>query len=414
MLLYENKNAKIMNFLKIGLNPFKKFVSTGKLEEEIGFVKSRKELLKSIINIIESNKNIILPIIGEVGTGKTHLFWALRNKLYYHNTVHVSLEEVSNKFFYSTYSEFIEALGVEPLRSIVNQLCNEWGALERKFGFFHVADIEKVRKKAYEKLYNNFEENERVALIDIINGITTHQLDPYKKIEAEGWLLGELMNTRELSRLNLMHDLRNSKTAFTMLKLLIENSKLGSVLFIDDFEKVIAMSNYIEEEEEMEEIEEVFDPKWLYGNKPRSETFVSEKLLQKILKLTQIKGLRIIISLNSLNSLEEIKKQIHYIDNDSTIKFEEPNILSNFEEEDIFEFYKKYMREFFDPIKFSNSFKLESDDFFPLNENILQNIQESTKGNPREIIKFLIKIFNDIIFSDEKLENIVKFYEKLT
>jgi len=414
MLLYENKNAKLMNFLKIGLNPFKKFVSTGELEEEIGFVRSRKNLLTSVINIIESNKNFMLPIIGEVGTGKTHLFWALKNKLYYHNTVYISLEKVLKNFFYYTYSEFIEAIGVEPLRNVVNQLCNEWGALERKFGFFHVADIEKVRKTAYEKLSNKFEDNERVTLIDIINGITTHQLDPYKKIEAEGWILGELMNTRELSRLNLMHDLRNSKTAFTMLKLLIENSKLGSVLFIDDFIKVITMTKYFEEEKEVEEIEEVFDPKWLYGSRPKSETIISENLLHKILKLKQIKGLRIIITLNSLDSLEDIKKHIQYIDKDSTIKFEEPIFLSNFEEEDIFEFYKKYMREFLDMINFSNSFEYDSDDFFPLNEKILQTIQESTKGNPREIIKFLIKIFNDFIFSDEKLEKIVNDYENLT
>jgi len=412
MLLYENKKAKLMNFLKLGLNPFKKFVSTGEIEEESDFVKSRKNLLESLKETIERDENFIFPVIGDVGTGKTHLFWALKNKLYYHNTIYISLEKVSNKFFYNTYSEFVEAIGVEPLRNIVNQLCNEWGALERRFGFFHVVDIEKVRKAAFEKLSTKFEPSERSALIDIINGITTHQLDPYKKIEAEGWLLGELMNVRELSRLSLMHDLRNSKTAFTMLKLMIENSKLGTVIFIDDFEKVITMIKPIEEGKDLEDIEEVFDPKWLYGNKPRPETIVSEKVIHKILKLNQIKGLRIIITLNSLSSLEEIKKIIHDIDTDSIIKFMEPVFLREFDADDTLEFYQNNMRIFLENIKFVETYEESFDKFFPLNEKILRNIHKNAKGNPREIIKILIKIFNQIMFSDEKLEEIVLSYEE--
>lgn len=411
MLLYENKKAKLMNFLKLGLNPFKKFVSTGEIEEESDFVKSRKNLLESLKETIERDENFIFPVIGDVGTGKTHLFWALKNKLYYHNTIYISLEKVSNKFFYNTYSEFVEAIGVEPLRNIVNQLCNEWGALERKFGFFHVIDIQKVRKTAFEKLSTKFELSESSALIDIINGITTHQLDPYKKIEAEGWLLGELMNVRELSRLSLMHDLRNSKTAFTMLKLMIENSKLGTVIFIDDFEKVITMIKPIGDEKELEDIEEVFDPKWLYGNKLRPETIVSEKLIHKILKLNQIKGLRIIITLNSLSSLEEIRTIIHDIDTESTIKFIEPKFLKQFDENDTLEFYQNNMRIFLENIKFVELFEKDSDKFYPLNERILKNIHNKAKGNPREIIKILINIFNQIMFSDEELNKIILSYE---
>ena len=166
MLIYENKKAKLLNILRIGINPFKKFVSTGEIKEELGFVSSRKSLMESIINIIKSNENFILPIIGEVGAGKTHLFWNLKKKLLYHNTFYISLENY-RKFYYHLYSEYIEELGVEFLRSIANKLCNEWGALERKFGFFHVADINKVRKTAYKKISNEFED--KIALNDIIN-----------------------------------------------------------------------------------------------------------------------------------------------------------------------------------------------------------------------------------------------------
>ena len=126
------------------------FVSTGEIEENVDLVPSRQGLLKKIMNMIEGNENFILPVIADVGTGKTHLYWALKHELYYYNVVYISLENVYRKFFYNTYSEFIENMGVEVLRSIVNRLCNEWGAKERKFGFFNVADIDKVRKFARE------------------------------------------------------------------------------------------------------------------------------------------------------------------------------------------------------------------------------------------------------------------------
>jgi len=405
MLLYENKKAELINILKIGVNPFKKFVSTGEIKEDLGLVTSRKSIIKRIITIIKEEKNFILPIIGDVGIGKTHLFWALKNTLYYYNTIYISLDIVFKKFFYNTYSEFIDAIGVEPLRYIINHLCDEWGALEKIYGFFHVADIEKVKKIGFQKLESKFEENEKDALIDVINGIATHQLDPFKKIEAEGWLLGELMNIRELSRLKLRYDLRKGKAAYVMLKLLIENSKLGTVLFIDDFEKIISMINPKDED-----AEEVFDPSWLYGQSQNPEEISSQKLLQKIIKLQSINGLRLIITLKFDQSLEEIKNRFQELSKDKIIKFIEPIYIENFIEDDIFDFYLSNMKHFLENIGLT---KLAKEDFgyFPLNEQILRTIYSRSNGNPREIIKILIKIFNEIIFSNDDLNTILEEYE---
>ncbi|MFW9947415.1 MAG: hypothetical protein ACFFDX_11390, partial [Candidatus Odinarchaeota archaeon] len=52
--------------------------------------------------------------------------------------------------------------------------------------------------------------------------------------------------------------------------------------------------------------------------------------------------------------------------------------------------------------------------YFPLNEEIIINIFHKTKGNPRDITKQLIKIFNEIVFSNENLEVVLKKYEKLS
>ncbi|MFX1550099.1 MAG: hypothetical protein ACFFB9_07060 [Promethearchaeota archaeon] len=404
MLLFENKKQKLLNLLKFTGSPFKKFVSTGEIEEDIGLIYSRQDLLNSIINIIEKDGNFILPIIGDVGTGKTHIFWALKHELYYYNIVYISLEKVIKKFYYYIYSEFVENMGIEVLRSIARRLCDKWGALERKFGFFHVVDIQKVRKVAFDNWAPNFEN--KTAIKDIINAITAHQLDPYKKIEIERWFLGEVIDIRELSRLDLSHDLRGRNHSYTMLKILVENSMVNSVLFIDDFEKIISMMKPISLEEEKEE---VFDRSWLYGSRESPEKRTAEKLLDKILNLNKIKDLRLIITLKSLDYYEEIKKEFE--NNGLLNALKEPVILSNFIEKDIFTFYKKNLEFFFGNINYFDYFRDFSDSYYPLNEKVLQSIYTNSNGNPREIIKILIKIFNDIILSNEDLNEILENYQ---
>jgi hypothetical protein len=406
MLLFENKEQKLLNLLKFTGSPFKKFVSTGEIEEDIGLAQSRQDLLNSVINIIEKDGNFILPIIGDVGTGKTHLFWALKHELYYYNIIYISLEEVIKKFYYYIYSEFIENVGIEVLRSIARRLCNNWGALKRKFGFFHVADIEEARKVAFSNWAPNFEH--KTAIKDIIHALTAHQLDPYKKIEVERWFLGEVIDIRELSRLDLSHDLRGRNHSYTMLRVLVENSMVNSVLFIDDFEKIISMMKPISIEEEKEE---VFDRSWLYGSREAPEKRKAEKLLDKVLNLNKIKGLRIIITLKSLDYYQEIKNQFEYRNSGLLNILKEPIILSNFMENDIFKFYKKNLEYFFGNINYFDYFRDFSDSFYPLNEKVLNYIYYHSKGNPREIIKMLIKIFNEIVLSNKDLEDILKNYQ---
>ena len=331
MLIFENKKQKLLNLLKFTGSPFKKFVSTGEIEEDIGLVQSRQDFVQSIINVLEKDENLVLPIIGDVGTGKTHLYWALKHELYYYNIVYISLENVIKKFYYNTYSEFIENMGIEVLRSIARRLCNEWGALEKKFGFFHLGDIEKVKKVACENWAPNFEN--KTAIMDVINALTAHQLDPYKKIEAERWFLGEVIDIRELSRLNLKHDLRERNNSYTMLKVLVENAMVSSVLFIDDFEKIISMMKSISIEEETEE---VFDRSWLYGTKQSPEKRTADKVLDKILNLNKINGLKIIITIKSPEFYKEIISEIEDKNSNLLDIVKEPIILSSFKKEDLF------------------------------------------------------------------------------
>ncbi|MBY9014250.1 MAG: hypothetical protein KGD68_01020 [Candidatus Lokiarchaeota archaeon] len=406
MILFENRKELLLNIIKWGNNPFKKFVSTGEIKEGLDLVNSRIDLIQKIKELVESETNFILPIIGDVGSGKTHLFWALRNNLYYYNTIYISLEYVYKKLFSNIYSEFIENLEMEPLKFIVNQLCDKWGALERKFGFFHVADIEKVRKYAFEQLSDKYNEVGPETLMDVINGITIHQLDPYKKIEAERWLLGELMDEKELSTLNLAHDLRKGKNAYLMLRLLIENSKSGTILFIDDFGKIISIMS-----PQSKQVEEIFDPSWLYGTEETSNDIAADKIFNKIVQLQYVKGLRIIITLKSKESLVDIRKKYKEKNPELLSSIREPFYLLEFKEEDIYELYSNTMSKFYESIDKSDFTKEFQNPFYPLNKRILKYVFEKAEGNPRAIIKLLIKIFNEIIYSNESIDVILKDYE---
>ncbi len=407
MILFENSEARLLNIIRWGNNPFKKFVCTSEIKEELNLVKSRDNLIKNIKSIVKQNKNFILPIIGDVGVGRTHLYWALKNNLYYYNTFYISLESVYKKFFYNIYSEFIDNLEIAPLKFVVNQLCENWGALERKYGFFHVVDIEKVKQTAFKQLLTKYSEIDPETLIDAINGITTHQLDPYKKIEAERWLLGKLMDAKELSTLNLSHDLHKGKNAYILLRLLIENSKLGTILFIDDFERIIKIMKPQDETPE-----EVFDPSWLYGSEMSPNDIASEKIFIKIIQLQKIDGLRIIITLKSIESLEQIKKKYQDMDPELLSLIREPLFLKNFSEDDIFEFYKNTMSTFYNSIECNEFTQAFENPYFPLNKLTLKNIFEHTQGNPRAIIKILIKFFNELIDDEEDLDGILKKYER--
>jgi len=193
-----------------------------------------------------------------------------------------------------------------------------------------------------------------------------------------------------------------------MLKILVENSMINSVLFIDNFEKVISMMKPITVEDKEEE---VFDRSWLYGSTESPEKSKAEKLLDKILNLNRIKGLRILITLKSLDYYEEIRDKLEERNSNLLNILKEPIILSNFIEKDLATFYKKNLEFFFGNINYFDYFRDFSDSYFPLSEDVLLYIYNNSKGNPREIIKILNKIFNEIVLSNEDLDEILEHYQ---
>ena len=191
-----------------------------------------------------------------------------------------------------------------------------------------------------------------------------------------------------------------------MLRLLIENSKSGTILFLDDFGKIISIMS-----PQSERAEEIFDPSWLYGTEATPNDIVADKIFNKIVQLQNIEDLRIIITLKSKESLVDIKKKYSEKNPELLSSIREPFYLLEFKEEDVYELYSSTMSKFYesiDNIEFTKAFQ---NPYFPLNKRILRNIFERAEGNPRAIIKLLIKIFNEIIYSNDSIDAILKGYE---
>ena len=69
------------------------------------------------------------------------------------------------------------------------------------------------------------------------------------------------------------------------------------------------------------------------------------------------------------------------------------------------------MKVFLRSINFMEYLEDYPDTLYPLNQIVIENIFYKTNGNPREIIKLFIRIFNEIINSSESLRNILLKYE---
>jgi hypothetical protein len=214
------------------------------------------------------------------------------------------------------------------------------------------------------------------------------------------------MDVKELSMLNLTHDLRKGKNAYLMLRLLIENSKSGTILFIDDFGKIISIMS-----QQSERTEEIFDPSWLYGTEVTPNDIAADKIFNKIVHLQNIEGLRIIITLKSKESLEDIRKKYSEKNPELLSSIREPFYLMEFKEEDVYELYSSTMSKFYESIDNTEFTKAFQNPYYPLNKRILKYVFERAEGNPRAIIKLLIKIFNEIIYSNESIDVILKDYE---
>jgi len=137
----------------------------------------------------------------------------------------------------------------------------------------------------------------------------------------------------------------------------------------------------------------------------------ADKIFNKIVQLQKIEGLNIIITLKSKQSLVEIRKKYSEKTPELLSSIKEPFYLCEFKEEDVYELYSSTMSNFYESIDHTEFSKAFQNPYYPLNKHILKYVFKRAEGNPRAIIKLLIKIFNEIIYSNESLDITLNEYK---
>ncbi|MCK4239050.1 MAG: hypothetical protein KAX33_08020, partial [Candidatus Lokiarchaeota archaeon] len=148
----EDEKELYLDVLREGtFTPFDKFVSRGDLPDVIDIANPRKEIDKNIFRAIkQTNRDKstrLIPILGSAGSGKTHAFWAYKDKIgqveefeveglepINWTIVYVPSPPASVRVLFHIYTCIIEELGAEVIKTVSEKLVTKWGGKKR--GFF--------------------------------------------------------------------------------------------------------------------------------------------------------------------------------------------------------------------------------------------------------------------------------------
>jgi len=389
MVFSEEEKQNYIQVLREGPTPFDRFVARGDIEDVIDVQGRRRIIDHAVFRAISQTQfdqaTRLIPIIGEAGSGKTHAYWAYKDKEKkikkgsdnsFEETkieapqgwtiIYVPSPPASVRILLHIYTCMIDELGADILSRVAEKLVNIWKSKKKKhLGIFGSATLEDV-------IQAGIREHPGVYA-DCVKALSIFYMDKDRSQLAERWLLGEELDERDLEILQIGSIIEDDDICLAMIKLLCEFSDETIVLYFDELES----------------------PYRMHG--PEAE----KKFLEVLKRLyNEVKNLVIIMAV-----LDEIWPRILEIEDKAFIsRMEEPQKLPKWSFDDLKLFYAKAMMHFWE----SQNLRIPTDLLFPLNEVILQSIYSKTDGNQRNIIK-LIRIFIEKIISGEfTIEELMK------
>ncbi len=384
----EEEKELYLEVLREGATPFDRFVSRGDIEDVIDIPRSRQTIDRNVFRAVQQTQldqsTRLIPILGAAGTGKTHAYWAYKDRerkmlqaddsaeeLVYEGPsgwtiVYVPSPPASIRILLHVYSCIIDEMGADILKIVSGKLVTKWGGKKKKhLGLFGSADIEEVIQAGIRNYPGVF--------ADCVKALVIYEMDKDRKVLAERWLLGEDLDEEELDTLGINSVIEEDDICLAMIKLLTEHTDKTIVLYFDELES----------------------PYRMHG--PDAE----RKFLEIIKRLyNEVKNLVIIIAV-----LKEIWPRILEIaDMPLRSRMEPEHELQNWTMDDLKLYFAKSMLHFWN----QNNLNPPTYPLFPLNDQLLNSIYHKTDGNQRSIIK-LIRIFVDKIISGEMtLEELMK------
>lgn len=406
---FSETEKALLNYLQTSLGPFEKFVAKIDIEEVLPIVPDRTYILDKIAELLQQpKKNVIIPIIGDVGIGKTHLCWQIRKSLNIHAIpVFLEIPSEAKFFYYNLYTELVENLGAEKLRDLSIQISDLWGAQEKKYGLFRSSNVERVLNRAKQsKFFKNSRHPSEME--DVMRCIITHAIDPDKSHSAERWLLGEIMDPDELYYLGVSTNLNAPFVAMELMQLLLSFLPEGMLLIIDDLDESWARYNnpyHIEDDWTMisSNSQEEQISSELEGS---GESIKVPDFFQDLYQLfATFPNVHLVFTIKPENENEIMKYFEPIIERTETIN---SIILPPFTEDDIKHFYNSAIQ-IYSKSKGLHSHQISP--LFPWNIDFFHLIFEKSKGNPRNIIRKLQDAFDYYLYDRESVENIMQLLE---
>ncbi len=376
--LKEDEIEIYLDTLREGATPFDRFASRGDIQDPVDVPTPRKVIDNAVFRAIRQTKRDkstrFIPILGQAGSGKTHTYWAFKDREIKakgpkENVIEEDLEEAVDwsivyvssppapiRILLHVYTCLIDEIGAEVLQVVAEKLVDRWGGFKRK-GLFGKVDVDEVIQQGIREYPGVF--------ADCVKALVIYELDKVRKPMAERWLLGEDMDESELDNLGINSVIEDDDICLAMIKLITEHLDKVVLFYFDELESPYRTHG------EAAEIRFLETLKRLYN---------------------EVKNIVIIGAV-----LKEIWPRILEIADQPLRSRMEPELeIKPFTFADVKLYFAKSMEVFWN----ENNLNPPLYPLFPLNETVLETIFNKTKGNPRETIK-LARMFVDKIVNEE-------------
>ena len=333
--------------------PFQRYVSRGDMPDKVDIYEPRKDVEEAILEIVELVKidstPRIIPVLGEAGIGKTHLYWALKEKEKTHNFFVIYVPSPPNplRTILHLYTCLMDAIGIMLIENAADKLLKTYGLAEKK-SFLSIFGRKK-RDFSVHQTYSGIAS-------DIVKVLLIYATNFSLRNIAERWLLSETLDEGDLEKLGVRSILDSDEACFAALKILLDNVDNVILFYFDEMETPLRIWGEEAERQILETIKKLY-------NELRNCCFVITSLPETWEQLTRIMDA-------SLNSRMEL-----------------PARLKPFNISDIKRFYVEHMKLYWEQFNLA----LPDDPYFPFKEEEFEEIYEVTSGNPRNVIKQLRK-----------------------
>ncbi len=368
-----------LNALREGPTPFERFVARRDIKDVVDVPTPRKQIDTAVLSAIAETARDkacrLIPVLGSVGAGKTHTYWAYKDKEVKMKDLRALGEKTTTEttdagpqwtivyvpnplppiqMLQHMYTCIIDELGRDVLQSCAQNVVNRWAGNKRS-----------AKKKDIDAIITNGLQEYPGSYVDCIKVLAIYELDKTRHLTAERWLFGEELKGKDLDLLEVKSTLGSDDVCWAMLKLLTENSGQVFVFFFDDFFEASS------------------------GPERRVETHFFDVLREFY---SNVKNAVLLLTDNKDNW----PNTLNLVDRNLRSFMAAPLEIMPFTVEDVKLYFAKSMEQYWR----ENNLTQPQDPLFPLNNTVLEILFQKAKGNPRNTVK-LLRLFVDKVVSGE-------------